>query len=179
MRISLALMAAITVVAIGCRKKPDAALVDADRERLQGVWAPELVDTGDSDNAPSRAEVEETRFQFQGDSLSITSKGKVVDRFSFTLDATSEPKRMTVTDRSIDGRQSKDPAKREGLYKFEDDRLVLVMNREPGPRPVEFKAQPFERAFDKPRDAGAMLVRLRKIDEPPVNPENNSGLTRK
>jgi uncharacterized protein (TIGR03067 family) len=165
----LAALAALPVAAVGCRKKSDAA-ADADRERLQGVWVPESVDTGDPDDVPPREEVESIRFQFRDNELSITRKGRVLDQFSFALDATSDPKGMTVTGRADDCGESKEPANRECLYRFEDDRLVLILNREPGPRPTEFRARSFERDPNKPRDAGAMLVRLRKTDEAPVEP---------
>src|SRR5687767_7915571 len=121
---ALCLLVALAASGTGCRKKPDAAsAADADRARLQGVWVPESVDTGDPDDVPSREEVEGVRFQFRDNELSITRKGRVLDQFSFALDATSDPKGMTVTGRGDDGGESKEPANRECLYRFEDDRL--------------------------------------------------------
>jgi uncharacterized protein (TIGR03067 family) len=173
-----ALLLLTAVTAVGCSKKPDTAsdsgtTASGDQSRLQGVWAVESLDAGAPIEDLKLEELLKTRFQFQGERLSIVD-GKHWERMSISLQEKSDPKVMVMTELNEKGEperimvtanKSLDPKKQEWIYKFEGDLLVIAIAKDEGARPTEFKGR--ARSFEpgKPEVAPIFVVKLKKTNE--------------
>jgi uncharacterized protein (TIGR03067 family) len=186
-------MAALIAIAVGCSKKSDPTsnsggtpdeVVSVDKERLQGVWAVESIDTGDPNQKLRPGDkIEDFRFHFQGDRLGKGKVDRVTQPMSFQLDDSVDPKVMTVTYLGKDGLPyndrgpgvvSKEPApSREWLYKFDGDDLVLAVPEHtvfspPIPRPTDFTPYPTSAKPGEPSVMGVTIFRLKKTNENPA-----------
>jgi len=179
--ITILLLAVLIGLTIGCGQKPSATLPwsgpeqitgVSDLERLQGVWAVESMDMGDPKWLPPEDVTKSVRFQFQGNRLNMIAKG-IWERSSFTLHETVDPKVMTLIQVNDMGEPRKrpmtsEPKKKEQLYKFEGDLLVIAFcEGSDGPRPTEFKARSGNLNPKKPEEYAIVLIKLKKTNEEP------------
>jgi uncharacterized protein (TIGR03067 family) len=179
----------IATVVVGCQK-PSVSTGNgnegsgdgnqSDRDRLQGVWLFESIDTGDAKMKMEKSR--DARIQFQGDKVIITeSKNDSGEWFSMSLDTTKEPKWMTLKRLDSSGNPlpqtlaNANPINEEWIYKFDGDALNIAIGAPIDPwkssRPTDFKAQ----AWVVPKNGQAaspsvMLWHLKKTDEPVFKP---------
>jgi uncharacterized protein (TIGR03067 family) len=153
---ALVLLAALTALGGGCKKKPD------DNTLAQGEWRVLGVDTGDEADGPRRDELESVSVVVQGDRVTINhAKEKGGLSATFVLDPTKSPREIDVTDVTITGadREQKMPGTTRGIYKFNDEELVVALPIGMGkdlPRPTAFKPLP-----DK-REGGVLVLYLKR-----------------
>lgn len=188
--LSLVLLAAFLA---GCQKleqsfaPPGSGNNAGDRDRLQGVWAVESVDTGDPKaKLPPGLKLEDMRTQFVGNEMLVTLAGRPMQRMSFGLQETAEPKVLVITYLGDDG-QPKRPSgpagpipggkpapPRDWIYKFDGEILVVaqpdyaIFYDKPMKRPVDFAPIPSSFKPGHPPVNGVTITRLKKTTEQPV-----------
>jgi len=189
MEFFLLFVALLGVAAVGCTTKSDTASTQvnantgedvSDRDRLQGVWKIELIDSGDFKRESDKDRGD--RFQFEGDRLTRTeTKDDSGEKFIFTLDLSKDPKWMTL--RRMDPNWMPIPATPENpefmmieecIYRFENETLIvaggLAISNGKSSRPTEFKARSWAPQFGKPIEPGVILWRLKKTNESIIKP---------
>jgi uncharacterized protein (TIGR03067 family) len=105
-----------------------------EQERFQGTWRLVKFDLAEGRSLPGEV-LAKSRFTFQGDRLTVTEDGKLVDEATFTLDPTRTPKTIDVTA----GRGPNKGKVSQGIYAFEGDTLKLCSAAPGQKRPTEFK----------------------------------------
>jgi uncharacterized protein (TIGR03067 family) len=189
----------IMVFTTGCNKKPEqppsikSDLVGngepsvSDVDRLQGVWRIESVDLGDLKKVlpPDRGAL----FRFEGDLFTrIEAQGDPGETFTFTLDASRNPKWMTLVRRTHTSTPAQATAKEpllreEQIYQLQGDELMvagsIAVDLETSSRPGEFQARPWAHPqFGKPTLPGIIVWRLKKTHEPERSHESRQGTGR-
>ena len=105
-----------------------------EQERFQGTWRLVKFDLAEGRSLPEEV-LAKSRFTFQGDRLTVTEDGKVVDEATIKLDPTRTPKAIDVTA----GRGPNKGKVSPGIYAFEGDSLKICSAAPGQKRPTEFK----------------------------------------
>lgn len=173
---------AVALAACGCGKKPEPGAPNApasDKDRLQGNWVAESGERGGEPfPADELAELKDDWLQIRDDKLTMWHRGFPHD-YTLALDEKAEPKAMILTPLDTKtgkrgqhtGRANgtvwaKDAPKKEFIYKFDSDTLVIAAVMDRGDkRPKEFR-QP-----DPADEEKVVVIRFRKTtDAPPARP---------
>ena len=148
-------------LAAGCGKLPSAAdPLAADRERFQGTWVVERLDTGSpQETARMFEDAREDRLRFEGETLTVTSP-RETERLTFALDAARSPRGLTITNPET----ATQPARsRRWIYRFDGDTLVLAFRSDGTDAPPD----DFEpRRSSAAGEPGVTVVWLRKVGGP-------------
>jgi uncharacterized protein (TIGR03067 family) len=105
-----------------------------EQERFQGTWRLVKFDLSEGRSLPEEV-LAKSRFTFQGDRLTVTEDGKLVDAATIKLDPTGTPKTIDV----IAGRGPNKGKVSPGIYAFEGDMLKICSAAPGQKRPTEFK----------------------------------------
>lgn len=141
----------------------------SDKDKLQGVWKIESIDTGDPKDVTPKEVLKSHRYIFHGDELSLMNMdtGRGLPS-AFTLDTTKSPKRITLTrlPKSNDG----DDEVSHSIYKFDGEKLILGQVGGDGPPPTEFKAIAAPQTKGAPEKGkvpqSVVIITLTKTSEP-------------
>jgi uncharacterized protein (TIGR03067 family) len=180
--------AGLTGLAVSCGKTDpgpppfadDGPDVTADRNRLQGVWAIDTIETGKEIDQSVEA-VDAVRLTFTPDLLTMREKGRSPpENYRFVLATAREPKLLRLILVGDDGEPTprRDAKTKEAglqpwewLYKFDGDALVVAFRKGSDPRPHDFKAQSEAGGL-----APVIVVRLKRLadaDQPHTAPKDN------
>jgi uncharacterized protein (TIGR03067 family) len=145
-----AFLTLIAVALVAADDKPDPA--KADTAKMQGTWTM-TESLRDGEEAIPEEDRKELRLLIKDDKRTIKVRDEVVSEATYTLDATSKPKGITV-------KVSNGPLKDKelpGIYELDGDKLKICLNLTGKDRPKDFKSekgsgtllQVFQKAKDK------------------------------
>lgn len=162
-------------------------VVKSDKERLQGVWAVESIESSDPVFKQPPDLAKNLRYHFVGDRLVVTRQGEMRGFETVSLDSNKSPKCMDIASYNQKGEPSGEitpgpkgetitiQSKGQWIYKFAGDSLVLAVTEwdRVGYRPTDFKPLASEVKRD---DTGQRVVRpevlivtLKKLNEPAIS----------
>jgi uncharacterized protein (TIGR03067 family) len=146
LRLTLSVLAAATLAG-GAAGAEDVA---NDRDRLQGEW--QIVAITDAGEPVPREKLKGLKFVFEGDTLTMASaeKGAELEKFGFTLDPSSKPKGIDLTEKG-----TAIPA----IYELEGDTLRLCL---PARTATERPA-----AFESKKGSKVSLIVLQRVKKQP------------
>ena len=178
------LFAALAGAPVGCDRaapapapapEPAPPRAQTDKERLQGVWAIESIDTGDP-KLKLPEDFKKLRYQFRGDRIDTGLAGKFRRYAAVEVNDRTDPKVLTVTLLDLAGKPFRPEGTfqahpREWLYKFDGDTLVLakadaaVFAEKPPARPTGFEPK-----LPDKTGGGVTVLRLKKTADPVTDP---------
>ncbi len=143
----------LVVALVGCGKKAEPpARSNPERDRLQGVWAVESLESGAELAPPARKHLTESKLHVREDRFALGA-GDEWEFATFVVDPGREPKGLILSESDPDGKPlgsgkgiPRPPRTRGAIYKFDGDTLVLALPRvfdsDSVPAPADFKADP-------------------------------------
>jgi len=129
MKKSLLILAAVALVAA----KDDAN--KKDMEKLQGDWAAVSM-VRDGMDIP-RDDAQAFFRTVKGDKYSVFRYDQVVNKWTFTIDATKNPKTMDVLPEGVDDKSKASL----GIYEFDGDKLKVCFATPGKDRPADFTSK--------------------------------------
>ena len=145
--------AAVVTVAGWClaaEPKDEAAATKADREKMQGTWSVQSMETDGKREAADALKNQKAEFK---DNEVFFKGGKQDYKGVFTLDATQKPKAM---DTAMTFSPTK-LVKTKGIYQLEGDTLTIAWTEEPNAiRPKEFVSA---------ANSGVRMIVLKKLQQ--------------
>jgi uncharacterized protein (TIGR03067 family) len=148
-----AVIAVLAVALVAGGDKPDPA--KADKEKMQGTWTM-TESLRDGEEAIPEEDRKELRLTIKDNKRTIKVRDEVVSEATYTLDATTKPKGITI---KVDTGPLKDK-ELPGIYELDGDKLKICLNLTGKDRPKEFKSengsgtllQVFQRVKDDKKD---------------------------
>ncbi len=158
------MVAVLTMVAVmgmssGCggkdkekEGKHEKTASEKDKEKMEGTWQVTAMEMGGIEAPKDMVEKGKPLMIFSGDKVTMDMpagpKERKKDEGTFTIDASKEPKTITMTPT----KESKDQKVMKGIYKFDGDTLIICGTEEKD-APKEFKS---------PKDSKVMMLTLKK-----------------